>query len=75
MVAASEAELEAARLLLQDALGDLWTACSQDIPVTDKQRARMWRGALHATKAAKGVATAMYEAAGASALYVDCPIE
>ena len=35
----------------------------------------MWRGALHATKAAKAVVTAMYEAAGASALYVDCPIE
>jgi len=35
----------------------------------------MWGGALHATKAAKAVVTAMYEAAGASALYVDCPLE
>ncbi len=75
MVAASEAELDAARLLLHDALGELWAACSQGIPVTDRQVARMWGGALHAAKAAKAVATAMYEAAGASALYVGCPLE
>ncbi len=75
MVAASEAELDAARLLLHDSLGELWAACSQGIPVTDRQRARTWGGALHAAKAAKAVVTAMYEAAGASALYVDCPLE
>lgn len=75
VVAASGAELDAARLLLHDALGDLWAACSQGIQVTDIQRARMWGGALHAAKTAKAVVTAMYEAAGASALYVDCPLE
>jgi len=74
-MAASEAELDAARLLLHNALGELWTVCNQEIPVTDKQRARMWGAALHAMKAAKTVVTAMYEAAGASALYVDCPLE
>jgi alkylation response protein AidB-like acyl-CoA dehydrogenase len=75
MVAASTAEVEAARLLLHDALGDLWATCNQGVGVTDIQRARMWGGALHAAKAAKAVVTAMYEAAGASALYVDCPLE
>jgi alkylation response protein AidB-like acyl-CoA dehydrogenase len=75
IVAESEAELEAARLLLHDALGELWAAGSQEISVTDRQRARMWGGALHAAKAAKWVVTAMYEAAGASALYTDCPLE
>jgi hypothetical protein len=35
----------------------------------------MWGAALHAMKAAKAVVTATYEAAGASALYVDCPLE
>jgi alkylation response protein AidB-like acyl-CoA dehydrogenase len=75
LVAASTAEIEAARLLLHDALGDLWTTCSQGIAVTDMQRARMWGGAVHAAIATKAVVTAMYEAAGASALYVDCPLE
>jgi len=75
MVAASAAEVDAARLLLHDALGELWAACNQGREVTDIQRARMWGGALHAAKAAKAVVTAMYEAAGASALYVDCPLE
>ena len=32
-------------------------------------------GAFHAAKTAKAVVTAMYEVAGTSALYVDCPIE
>jgi alkylation response protein AidB-like acyl-CoA dehydrogenase len=75
IVAASEAELDAARLLLHDALSELWAACKQGIPVTERQRSRMWGGALHAATAAKAVVTAMYEAAGASALYVDCPLE
>ena len=75
MVAAAAAEVDAARLLLHDALADLWDACSQGRPVTDIQRARVWGGAHHAAKTAKAVVTAMYEAAGTSALYVDCPIE
>jgi alkylation response protein AidB-like acyl-CoA dehydrogenase len=75
MVAVSAAQLDAARLLLHAALSDLWAACSEGISVTDMQRARMWGGTLLAAKAAKAVVTAMYEAAGASALYVDCPLE
>ena len=75
MVAVSAAQLDAARLLLHAALSDLWAACSEGIAVTDMQRARMWGGTLHAAQAAKAVVTAMYEAAGASALYVDCPLE
>src|SRR5271154_2670700 len=34
MVAASEAELDASRLLLHDATAEIWTACSQGITVT-----------------------------------------
>jgi alkylation response protein AidB-like acyl-CoA dehydrogenase len=75
MVAASAAELDAARLLLHNALADLWAACSQGRPVTDIQRARVYGGAHHAAKTAKAVVMSMYEAAGTSALYVDCPIE
>lgn len=75
MVASSAAQLDAARLLLHEAIGDLWAACNQGTPVTDVQRARVWASAHHAAKAAKAVVTSMYEAAGTSALYIDCPIE
>ena len=37
--------------------------------------ARLWGGAVHTAKVAKTVVTSMYEAAGTSALYIDCPIE
>ena len=75
MVATSAVELEAARLLLHHTLGDLWDTCRQGKPVSNLQRARMYSGAVHVGKKAKAVVTAMYEAAGTSALYVDCPIE
>ena len=75
MVAASAAAVDAARLLLYDALNDVWAACSHARPVTDAQRARVWGSAIHAAKITKAVVTSIYEAAGTSALYVDCPIE
>jgi alkylation response protein AidB-like acyl-CoA dehydrogenase len=75
MVASTAAQLEAARLLLHGALGDLWAICLRGTPVTDAQRARVFASGLHAAQTAKAVVTAMYEAAGTSALYSDCPIE
>jgi alkylation response protein AidB-like acyl-CoA dehydrogenase len=75
MVALAAAELDAARLLLHTAVGALWAACHQAAGGTDAQRVRVWSGALHAARTAKAVVTKMYEAAGTSALYVDCPIE
>lgn len=75
MVESSTAALEAARLLLRDALGDLWTACSRGTPVADIQRARMWGIIVHTAQTARTTVTSMYKAAGASALYIDCPIE
>jgi Acyl-CoA dehydrogenase, C-terminal domain len=41
----------------------------------DAQRARVYGGTIHAAKTTKAVVTAMYEAAGTFALYVDCPHE
>lgn len=67
--------LEAARLLVRDALGDLWAACRRGAPVAETARARMSGSIVHAGRSAKSVVTSMYEAAGASALYTDCPIE
>lgn len=75
LVASAAAQLDAARLLLHAALGDLWTACTQGTPVRDTQRARVWESAIHAAQAAQAVVRSMYEAAGTSALYIDCPIE
>ena len=73
--ATAAAAVDAARLFLQHVLGDVWTLCNQGTPVTELQHARLWEAALHAARAAKGTVTSMYEAAGASALYVDCPLE
>jgi alkylation response protein AidB-like acyl-CoA dehydrogenase len=75
MVASSTADLEASRLLLRDALGDVWIACSRGTSVTDIQHARMWGSNVHTARTARTTVTSMYEAAGASALYIDCPIE
>jgi len=75
MVASAAAQLDAARLLLHGVLGDLWATCMQGAPVTDAQRARVFESGLHAAQTAKAVVTSMYEAAGTSALYVDCPLE
>src|SRR5262249_30950996 len=75
MVASAAAQLEAARLVLHGALGDLWATCMRGTPVTDAQRARVFASGLHAAQTAKAVVTSMYEAAGTSALYSDCPIE
>jgi len=75
LVASSAAKLASARLLLHEALGDVWAACTQGTLVTDTQRARVWESGHHAAHAAKAVVRSMYEAAGTSALYVDCPIE
>jgi indole-3-acetate monooxygenase len=75
LVASSAAKLASAQLLLHGVLGDVWAACTQGTPVTDGQRARLWESGHHAAHISKTVVRSMYEAAGASALYVDCPIE
>jgi alkylation response protein AidB-like acyl-CoA dehydrogenase len=75
MVASSTTALDAARLLLMDALGELWATVSSGTPPTDMQRARLWGGLIHAARTAKSAVTSMYEAAGASALYTDCLLE
>ena len=75
LVATTMAEIDAARVLLHTTLDDVWTHCEQGTPVTPEQQARVWRSALHAADRSKCMLTAVFEAAGTSALYVDCPIE
>ncbi len=43
--------------------------------MTERQRARLWKSGHHAAQVSRAVVRSMYEAAGTSALYVDCPIE
>jgi alkylation response protein AidB-like acyl-CoA dehydrogenase len=75
MVASAAAKLASARLLLHEAVGDVWAACRQGMPVTDLHRARMWESGHQAAHVSKAMVRSMYEAAGTSALYLDCPIE
>jgi len=74
-VASSTTALDAARLLLRDALGDVWTTANRGAQATELQRARLWGSIIHTARTAKSVVTSMYEAAGASALYNDCLLE
>ncbi|MGA7393446.1 MAG: helix-turn-helix domain-containing protein [Terrimicrobiaceae bacterium] len=75
LVASSAAKLASARLLLHSTLSDVWAACTKGTPVTERQRARLWESGHHAAQVSRAVVRSMYEAAGTSALYVDCPIE
>jgi alkylation response protein AidB-like acyl-CoA dehydrogenase len=75
LTSTAAAELDGARLLLHSALNEVWKNCEEGTLVTSQQRARVWRSAILAARKSKSVVTAVYEAAGTSALYVDCPIE
>jgi alkylation response protein AidB-like acyl-CoA dehydrogenase len=74
-LAAAVVSTDAARLFLHHVLGDVWALCRQQTPLGELQHARLWEAAIHTAKTTKRAVTAMYEAAGASALYVDCPLE
>src|SRR5215470_10004933 len=70
MVAASVADVDAARLLLYDALNDVWAACAHDRPVTDAQRAWVWGSAIHASKTPTPAITCVYDPPRTAAIYV-----
>jgi indole-3-acetate monooxygenase len=65
----------AARLLLRSAVETAWQACRASRPVTLEERAAIFGAARHASVAAKDLVRRAYDSAGASALYVSCPIE
>ena len=74
-VARMQAQLRAARLLLHETVGEVWRSILAGAEVGLQARAEIWQAALHAVAASKDVVRTAYEAAGASALYVDCPLE
>jgi alkylation response protein AidB-like acyl-CoA dehydrogenase len=75
LVASSGAKLTAARLLLNSALADVWAACTQRVPVAETQRAHLWEAGHYAAEVSREVVRSMYDLAGASALYIECPLE
>lgn len=75
LIALSMAELEAARLLLFGVVDELWGTTNEGKYATNEQCSRLWRSVIHTAKTARGIVTDLYAAAGASALYVDCPLE
>jgi alkylation response protein AidB-like acyl-CoA dehydrogenase len=75
MVSTSAAKLASARLLLRETVNKVWAACTNGTPVTEAQRGQLWESGHHAAHVSTSVVRSMYEAAGASALYVNCPLE
>ena len=75
LVASSGAKLASARLLLYSALADVWATCTQRVTVTDTQRAQLWESGHHAAQVSREIVRSMYDLAGASALYIECPLE
>jgi indole-3-acetate monooxygenase len=75
LLASSGAKLASARLLLYSALADVWSACTRGVEVASCQRASLWESGHHAAHVSRNVVRSMYGAAGASALYIECPLE
>jgi alkylation response protein AidB-like acyl-CoA dehydrogenase len=65
----------AARLLLHGAVNQAWGACVRGEPLTMQARAAVWAAAAFAAAQSKNIVRRAYEAAGSSALYVECPLE
>lgn len=74
-IAKSEAELLAAKLLLQSAAAALQTAGEDDREVTIEERAALRAAMSHAAQVSRQVLVTMYELASSSALYRANPIE
>jgi indole-3-acetate monooxygenase len=74
-VARLTSQQAAARLELRAAVEAAWRACCAERRVTLVECAAIWAAAQHASATAKDVVRRAYDAAGASALYVSCPLE
>jgi indole-3-acetate monooxygenase len=74
-VAASEASLRAARLLMYQSIEDAWRAAQLDEPVPLDLKAGLRLAATHVVRTAAEVTTAMYELGGGAAIYRSSPLE
>jgi indole-3-acetate monooxygenase len=73
-VAKAEAKLDAARALLQQALGEAWQAAAEG-RLAVEHRLRMRLASTYAIHQAREVADTVFHLAGAGAIYVSNPLE
>ena len=74
-VALAEARLNAARTFLISELDDIWATVLETGELTVDQRMRIRLATTHGIHEAKGVADAVYDAAGATAVFCSSPFE
>jgi len=74
-VALAEARLNAARTFLISELDDIWATVLETGELTVDQRMRIRLATTHGIHEAKGVADAVYDAAGATAVFHSSPFE
>ncbi|SMC72757.1 acyl-CoA dehydrogenase family protein [Kibdelosporangium aridum] len=74
-VAASEAALRAARVLMYQSIEDAWQAAQLQEPVPESLRVGLRLAATHVVRTAAEVTTAMYELGGGASIYKSSPLE
>jgi alkylation response protein AidB-like acyl-CoA dehydrogenase len=74
-VAAAEASLRAARLLVYSAVDNAWREASGPDPVSQDARLALRLAATHATRTAAEVVASMYDLGGGSAIYESSPLQ
>jgi len=74
-VARTSALLRGLRANLHASYGNLWGKVAADDPLTPEDLAEAWSANVTTALECRSIVTAMYAAAGSSALYIDSPIE
>lgn len=74
-VALAEAELRAARALLEEAIGEAWETVVRGGTCTDEQRRAIRLAATHATLASARVVDRMYSAGGGASVFDDSALQ
>jgi alkylation response protein AidB-like acyl-CoA dehydrogenase len=74
-VAIAEAELRAARALVDDVVGAAWGACERGGTPDDEQRRSIRLAATHATQTAATVVDRMYTTGGGAAIFEDSALQ
>jgi alkylation response protein AidB-like acyl-CoA dehydrogenase len=73
-IASHSAAVAAARSHLHASMAAMWNKVRHQLP-TAEDRAALYSAGLHAATVARAGVVAMHDAAGTTALYVDCPLE
>jgi alkylation response protein AidB-like acyl-CoA dehydrogenase len=74
-LATADTDLRAARALLDETAGSLWTTAASGRPLTLEERARVRATAVWVTDRAAAAVDVAYRAGGGSSIYADCPLQ